>query len=84
MQAGRTPAQQTDGNYILKLKYIIAKPITQMADDLFAVSRQAIANGSDLHAVVPVGTAWNRAMRDGVADPNPYDGIDFGKVSLWA
>lgn len=60
------------------------KPITQMADDLLDVSRQATANGSDLHVVVPVGTAWNRAMRDGVADPNPYDGIDFGKVSLWA
>lgn len=60
------------------------KPITQMADDLFAVSRQAIANCSDLHAVVPVGTAWNRAMREGLADSNPYDGTDFGKVSLWA
>jgi hypothetical protein len=59
------------------------KPITQMADDLLVASRQGIANASDLHVVVPVGTAWNRAMRDGVADPNPYDGIDFGKVSLW-
>ena len=60
------------------------KPITQMADDLFAVSRQAIANGSELHAVVPVGTAWNRAIREGLADPNPYDGVAFGQVSLWA
>ena len=22
-------------------------------------------------------------MTSGVADPNPYDGIEFGKVSLW-
>ena len=60
------------------------QPITRMADDLLAASRQALANGSGLHAVVPVGTAWNRAMREGLADPNPYDGIAFGQVSLWA
>src|SRR5258708_35536993 len=34
-------------------------------------------------AVIPVGDAWVRAMRSGVADPNPYDGIDAGKVNLW-
>ena len=54
-----------------------------MADDLLAASRQAITSDSGLHAVVPVGTAWNRAMREGLADPNPYDGIAFGQVSLW-
>lgn len=59
------------------------QPITQMADDLFAISRRAIADGVELHAVVPVGTAWNRAMRDGLADPNPYDGTAFGQISLW-
>jgi hypothetical protein len=32
---------------------------------------------------VPVGEAWNRAMQAGVADSNPYDGIDAGKVDLW-
>lgn len=55
-----------------------------MADDLLAVSREAVANDADLHVVIPVGTAWNRAMRDGLADPNPYDGVAFGQVSLWA
>lgn len=59
------------------------KPITQMADDLFAVSRQAVADHPELHAVVPVGSAWNRAVRVGLADPNPYDGNAFGQVSLW-
>jgi len=33
--------------------------------------------------VVPVGDAWVRAMRTGVADSNPYDGIDADKMNLW-
>ena len=33
--------------------------------------------------VVPVGDAWLRAMVSGVADRNPYDGIDADKVDLW-
>ena len=59
------------------------KPITQMADDLFAFTRRAVADDPELHAVVPVGSAWNRAIRVGLADPNPYDGTAFGQVSLW-
>ena len=34
--------------------------------------------------IVPVGLAWNRAIDTGVADGNPYDGIEAGKVDLWA
>ncbi len=34
-------------------------------------------------AVIPVGDAWNRAMRAGVADPNPYDGVTAGTMNLW-
>ncbi|HWT41527.1 MAG TPA: PEP-CTERM sorting domain-containing protein, partial [Sphingopyxis sp.] len=34
--------------------------------------------------VVPVGQAWSRAMAAGVADPNPYDGIAYGQLDLWA
>jgi len=33
--------------------------------------------------VVPVGDAWVRAMRTGVADSNPYDGIDADKMNVW-
>jgi hypothetical protein len=33
--------------------------------------------------VIPVGEAWTRAMQTGVADPNPYDGIEAGKLNLW-
>jgi hypothetical protein len=34
--------------------------------------------------VIPVGQAWNRAIASGLADGNPFDGIDAGKVNLWA
>ena len=54
----------------------------QMARDIRA--------GYDLAAAAPgvvavngVGDAWQRAMDTGVADPNPYDGIDAGQVNLW-
>ena len=33
--------------------------------------------------VIPVGETWLRAMKAGVADPNPYDGIEAGKINLW-
>jgi hypothetical protein len=55
--------------------------IEAMAKDIRAAyDRAAAAAGA---TVIPVGDAWNRAMRAGVADPNPYDGIDAGKVDLW-
>lgn len=60
------------------------QPIPRMADDLDAASRKALADAPGLHKIVPVGSAWNRAMRDGLADPNPYDGLAFGQVSLWS
>ncbi|WP_293452816.1 DUF4886 domain-containing protein [Phenylobacterium sp.] len=59
------------------------RPIEAMAQDLAAASAQALKASPDLTAAIPVGTAWTRAVHAGVADPNPYDGIDFGKVSLW-
>jgi hypothetical protein len=33
---------------------------------------------------VPVGLAWNRAIDTGLADGNPYDGTDAGKLDLWS
>ena len=30
-----------------------------------------------------VGEAWTRAMDSGLADPNPYDGIELDKIDLW-
>lgn len=58
------------------------QPIEKMALDVRA--------GYDLAAAAPgvvavngVGEAWTRAMELGIADPNPYDGIEMGKVDLW-
>lgn len=60
------------------------QPITRMGEDLTAASRQALAAVPGLRAMIPVGGAWNRAMREGLADPNPYDGIAFGQINLWS
>lgn len=59
-------------------------PLPKMAFDLRAASDRADAASKDIDGVIPVGEAWNRAFIAGVADPNPYDGISFGQVDLWA
>ena len=59
------------------------QPITAMADVLQAGSDKA-AKAAALAAVIPVGEGFSRAIRTGVADANPYDGIEPGKVNLWA
>jgi len=58
------------------------KPIEAMAHDIRDGYNRAAA-GTPGIAVIPVGDAWMRAMHTGFADPNPYDGIDAGKVNLW-
>jgi len=60
------------------------KPIAAMASDVRAGYDQAAAGTPGVKPVIPVGQAWVRAMQSGVADPNPYDGVDFGKLDLWA
>lgn len=57
------------------------RPIEAMAADIRAAYDQAAAGAAA--KVIPVGEAWNRALRTGVADPNPYDGIEAGKLDLW-
>jgi hypothetical protein len=57
------------------------QPIAQMATDIRTAYDQAAAAAKA--KVIPVGEAWNRAMASGLADPNPYDGIDAGKLDLW-
>jgi hypothetical protein len=60
------------------------QPIEAMGRDLRAgYDRAASAAAPVVKGVIPVGDAWLRAMATGVADPNPYDGIAFGKVNLW-
>ncbi|MET4898365.1 PEP-CTERM sorting domain-containing protein [Sphingomonadaceae bacterium jetA1] len=59
------------------------KPVTAMADDLAAGNAYALRQSRDLSGAIPVGQAWNRAWRERLADPNPYDGIAFGQIDLW-
>ncbi len=58
------------------------QPIDAMARDV-RVAYDKAANGAGIKAVIPVGEAWTRAIQTGVADPNPYDGIEAGKLNLW-
>lgn len=58
------------------------QPVEVMARDIRAAYDQA-AGPAGVKAVIPVGEAWSRAMQVGVADPNPYDGVEAGKVNLW-
>jgi len=58
------------------------QPIEAMARDVRAAYDKASA-AAKAKAVIPVGEAWSRAMQTGLADPNPYDGIEAGKVNLW-
>jgi hypothetical protein len=57
------------------------RSIEAMAADI-RNAYDAAAGGASAR-VIPVGSAWNRAMQAGVADPNPYDGVDAGKLNLW-
>lgn len=59
------------------------QPIEQMALDIRSAYNQAAAGSPYIQGVIPVGEAWNRAFKTGVADPNPYDGIAFGQLDLW-
>jgi hypothetical protein len=59
------------------------KPIEAMARDVRVGYDRAATGTPGVKDIVPVGEAWVRAMQTGVADANPYDGIDAGKVNLW-
>jgi hypothetical protein len=58
------------------------KPIEAMARDV-RIGNDKAAAAANIKTVIPVGEAWTRAMQTGVADPNPYDGIEAGKLDLW-
>lgn len=59
------------------------KPITAMFQQV-RTGYDAAANASPyIMDVIPVGGAFNRAIDTGFADPNPYDGLDAGKIDLW-
>jgi hypothetical protein len=54
-----------------------------MARDLRQAYEAAAAATPAVRGVIPVGDAFVRAMREGVADANPYDGIEPGRIDLW-
>jgi hypothetical protein len=58
------------------------EPIEAMARDLRAAYDSA-ARAVAAKAVIPAGEAWIRAIQAGVADPNPYDGVEADKLDLW-
>jgi hypothetical protein len=58
------------------------KPIEAMAKDVRAGYDLAAAKVT-AKGILPVGEAWTRAIQTGVADGNPYDGIEAGKLDLW-
>ena len=60
------------------------KPVFAMSDDLRRAYGSAASATPGVRGVIPVGDAFSRAIRDGVADGDPYDGTSFGQVDLWA
>ena len=60
------------------------KPIETMAIDVRAAYDQAAEHSSYIRAVIPVGQAWNRAIAEGVAAPNPYQRVGPDQINLWA
>ncbi|EAQ96583.1 hypothetical protein [Congregibacter litoralis] len=66
------PGSPWSGKNIEAMALAVSEAYEQLARDVAGVA-----------AVNPVGKAFNRAIRRGVADGNPYDGIDVNKVDLW-
>lgn len=59
------------------------EPIEAMARDVRAAYDVVKSRDSAVKSINPVGEAWNRAFAMGVADPNPYDGVDAEQLDLW-
>ena len=60
------------------------QPVERMALDLRKADESVRASVPSISRVIPVGEAFNCAIAQGVADPNPYDGLTPGKIDLWA
>ena len=60
------------------------QPITRMAEDVRRANELARHRNPAIGRVHPVGEAFSCAIAAGIADPNPYDGLSFGQVDLWA
>ena len=60
------------------------KPVEAMAADVRAAYDRAAASSPHIRAVIPVGEAWNRAIAEGFAARNPYEGVRPDQINLWA
>lgn len=60
------------------------QPIERMALDLRKADDQVRTAVPSISRVVPVGEAFNCAIAQKVADPNPYDGLTHDQIDLWA
>jgi hypothetical protein len=58
--------------------------VQRMALDLQVADNRVRTLVPDIRRVVPVGQAFNCAITRGIADANPYDGIEPGRIDLWA
>lgn len=59
------------------------KPIEAMSADVRAGYDLAAKTSPAIHAVLPVGQAFNRAIASGLAARNPYEGLGPGQIDLW-
>jgi len=58
------------------------QPVEAMARDVRRAYDKAAAAAA-IKTVIPVGEAFTRAIQAGVADKNPYDGIEADTLNLW-
>ena len=59
-------------------------PLDSMQADLHRAYYREAAQDRAIAGVAPAGDAWLQAIRKGMADANPYDAAEPGKVDLWA
>ncbi|MET0617960.1 MAG: hypothetical protein ABWZ54_09310, partial [Luteibacter sp.] len=59
------------------------KTLEQAAAELHADYQLALDTNAGLSGMLPVGDAFAAAVVQGIADRNPFDGIDAGKVDPW-
>ncbi len=64
-------------------KYWSDKTLAQMTKDI-RHGYELAASTPGVTSVNAVGQAWLLAIESGLADANPYDGIDAGKIDLWS
>lgn len=65
-------------------KHWSGRPIQRMAIDLRKADDQVRTAVPSIARIIPVGQAFNCAIARGIADPDPYDGLEPGTIDLWA